>query len=85
MDKAPRPLWQLLLLTNESEGFVQFTCEECFTLLEYDADLLAVGADLDEIQSSVSRHLNLCTKCQTKFDDWLEYAKKRLDLQPDQN
>lgn len=72
MNKGARPLWRLLLLTSESKQSVQLTCEECFALLEYDADLLATGTALDEIRPTVSHHLSLCSQCQPKFDAWLE-------------
>ena len=66
-----RPLWQLLLLTRDSKKSIHLTCEECFGLLEFDADLLTAGVSLDEIIPSVSHHLALCPECQTKFDAWL--------------
>jgi hypothetical protein len=72
MSEKPRPLWQLLLLTNAPNVSVQLTCEECFTLLNYDADLLAGGIALDKIRPAVSFHLSLCSKCQAKIDEWLE-------------
>jgi hypothetical protein len=71
-----RPLWQLLVLASESEKSVQLTCAECFALLEYDADLWATGAPLDEIRPTVIHHLSLCSVCQAKFDDWLEKCKE---------
>lgn len=40
-----RPLWQLLLLVNDAGATVDLSCVECFALLEYEADLLAAGAD----------------------------------------
>lgn len=72
MNKTPRSLWQLLMLIRVSKRPTQLTCEECFALMEYYADLLAAGAIFDEIRPSVSHHLALCSECQTKFDDWLE-------------
>ena len=67
-----RSLWQLLLLTRDAGSPVQLTCEECFSLLEYDAELLTNGITPDEIQPVVSRHLSLCPQCRAKFDGWLE-------------
>lgn len=75
MDNVSRPLWRLLLLTKEPEKSVKLTCEECFVLLEYYADLLAAGVALNDIRPSVMHHLSLCSTCQTKFDGWL----KRID------
>jgi hypothetical protein len=71
MSKVPRPLWQLLLLTNTPEAPIQLTCEECFSLLEYDVELLVGGAAIDEIRPAVSHHLSLCSECQAKIDEWL--------------
>ena len=66
-----RSLWQLLLLTRNAEKPVQLSCEECFALLEYDAERLVSGAAIDEIRPAVSYHLSLCSKCQAKIDEWL--------------
>ncbi len=65
-------LWQLLLLTSDAKKAVSLTCEQCFALLEYDADLLAAGADPADIRPSVSHHLALCSSCQAQIDDWLD-------------
>jgi len=72
MGKISRSLWQLLLLTSASKTPVRLSCEECFALLEYDAELLANGAALDEIRPAVNHHLSLCRTCRAKFDEWLE-------------
>ena len=72
MSETSRSLWQLLLLTRDASMPVQLTCEECFALLEYDAELFASGAALDEIRSIVNRHISLCSACRAKFDEWLE-------------
>ncbi len=76
MSEKPRPLWQLLLLTNTPNRSVQLSCEECFTLLEYDAELLAGSVALHEIRPVIRYHLSLCEKCRAKIDDWLE----KLDI-----
>ncbi len=66
------PLWQLLLLTREPENDYQLTCEECYELLEFDADLLAIGANPVEVRTIINRHLALCSSYGTKLDAWLE-------------
>jgi hypothetical protein len=71
MSKVPRPLWQLLLLTNTSEAPIQLTCEECFALLEYDAELLAGGVALDEIRPAIRYHVSLCQECRKKINEWM--------------
>jgi hypothetical protein len=83
MSEKSRPLWQLLLLTNKPNVSVQLTCEECFTLLEYDAELLVGGAALDEIQPAVRHHLSLCEECRKKIDEWMgkqEIAQSHLHV-----
>ena len=72
MGKVIRSLWQLLLLTHDARKPVQLTCEECFILLEYDADLLARGASLEEIRPTVEQHLSHCSTCRAKFEEWLK-------------
>lgn len=72
MTQIIRSLWELLLLTHDTSKPVKITCEECFILLGYDADLLAGGASLEEIRPTVNHHLELCSTCRTKFDEWLE-------------
>jgi hypothetical protein len=71
MSEKSRPLWQLLLLTNASNVSVQLTCEECFTLFDCDAELLANGATLDEIRPAITYHMSLCEDCRAKIDEWL--------------
>ncbi len=52
-----RPLWQLLL-----EDPSRLTCDECFAVMEYYADLLAqAGGDLLPV---VRQHLARCPSCQ---------------------
>jgi hypothetical protein len=72
MSKTIRSLWQVLLITSNSKRPVQLSCEECFALLNYDADLLLSGVSLDDIRPAVRYHLSLCPNCQTRFDDWLD-------------
>jgi hypothetical protein len=83
MAKIPRPLWQLLLLTNDPKMPGKLTCEECIALLAYDTELLLDGAELDEIRPAINKHLSQCSKCQAKLASWLEkqYRMERfLDL-----
>jgi hypothetical protein len=72
MDKMSRPVWQLLMLASDSTKSLDLTCEECFSLLEFDAYLLATGAISDEIRPFVSHHVALCPECQIKFNGWLD-------------
>lgn len=72
MTKVIRSLWELLLLTYDADRSVKLTCEECFILLGYDADLLTGGAPLEEIRPAVNHHFALCLECRARFDEWLE-------------
>ncbi len=69
-------LLQLLLLTSDPKVAVILTCEQCFALLEYDADLLVAGADPAELRPSVSHHLALCSSCQSQIDDWIDKLER---------
>ena len=42
-----RPLWQLLIETRHIKDKMHPICDECFMLLEYDADLLVAGSQFD--------------------------------------
>jgi len=67
-----RPLWQLLMLISNQEKYIPLTCDECFTLLEYDADQLAAGGDMDRLRSATMHHLALCSKCHVEINNRLD-------------
>lgn len=67
-----RPLWQLLIETRNLKDNMHLTCDECFMVLEYDADLLVAGAHFDELQTAIRNHLALCSECQVELADRLE-------------
>jgi hypothetical protein len=59
-----RPLWQLL-----SEDPSKLTCDECFAVIEYYADVLAtVGPDL---LPKVLAHLRSCPTCRAQHREAL--------------
>ena len=61
-----RPLWQLLL-----ENPSNLTCDECFAMMEYYAELLAKGnADL---LPEVIEHLRECPHCEGQHRDALRH------------
>jgi hypothetical protein len=61
-----RPLWQLLL-----EDPSDLTCDECFSMMEYYAELLAKGnADL---LSEVIEHLKECPPCEVQHREKLRH------------
>lgn len=61
------------MLIRDINAPVNRTCEGCIVLLEYDADLLANSAPLDEIHPAASYHLSLCSKCSSGIDEWLRF------------
>jgi len=62
-----RSLWQLLIQTRDRKEDIPITCDECFILLEYDADLLATGAQFDELQPVIKKHLQVCSRCRLQL------------------
>jgi hypothetical protein len=61
---SEKPLWQLL-----SEDPSKLTCDECFAVMEYYADVLATaGADL---LPKVLDHLRSCPTCRAQHRDAL--------------
>jgi hypothetical protein len=71
-----RPLWKLLTLVHDFEKDVNLSCEECFMLLEFDADLFVSGADIEALQPSVRKHLTLCANCRAELADWVDKLEK---------
>jgi hypothetical protein len=63
-----RPLWQLLL--EESSAL---TCEECFAVMEYYAEVLATGG-VDHLPE-IMDYLSHCPSCQVQTRE----ALRRLE------
>ena len=61
-----RPLWQLLL-----ERPSNLTCDECFAVMEYYADVLSTGA-LD-LLPAIMEHLESCPDCDLQHREALRY------------
>jgi len=71
MNANIRPLWQLLILTKDGKQSISINCEECVLLMEYDADLLAIGEADDEVMTIINQHINICSTCRNQLDDWI--------------
>lgn len=56
-----RPLWQLLLAVR-NDNKTPLTCAECFSILEYLADL-KIETGHQHVLRAVQRHLNNCQEC----------------------
>jgi hypothetical protein len=61
-----RPVWQLLL-ENPSD----LTCDECFAMMEYYAELLAKGST--GLLPEVVEHLKECPNCEVQYREELRY------------
>jgi hypothetical protein len=59
-----QPLWQLLL--REPSGL---DCDECFAVMEYYAEKLAVGGA--DLLPQVMGHLQDCPDCEVKYREAL--------------
>jgi hypothetical protein len=55
----PEALWQLLRREPSD-----LTCDECFAVLEYYAELLAQGGEA--LLPEIEKHLEGCPSCQTE-------------------
>jgi hypothetical protein len=65
-----RPLWQLLLAVR-SDNKTPLTCAECFSILEYLAEL-KIEAGHERVLRAVQRHLHTCPECHHYFDSRLQ-------------
>jgi len=70
-----RPLWQLLQHGLNFDNEREFTCEECFLVLEFYADQLASEAKPEELRQPVHRHLVHCSDCHEQFLEWIKLLK----------
>jgi hypothetical protein len=61
-----RPLWKLLL-ENPSD----LTCDECFSVMEYYAELLDKGSA--DLLPAVIEHLKGCPRCEVQHREALRH------------
>ena len=61
-----RPLWQLLL-----EDSSDLTCDECFAVMEYYAELLAKGST--DLLPEVVERLKECPPCEAQHREELRH------------
>jgi hypothetical protein len=64
-----RQLWQLLL-----DDSTELTCDECFALTEYYAEILASAGD--SLLPKVLDHLKSCPQCSVQHRDTLRRLTK---------
>jgi hypothetical protein len=80
MSDTKFPLWQLLLLTADTEKSIELSCPDCFTLLDYDAGLLTNGGDLDDLLPVIKHHLSICSSCKAELKFWLDELNEDVKL-----
>jgi hypothetical protein len=61
-----RPVWQLLL-----EDPSDLTCDECFSVMDYCAELLAKGGT--DLIPEVIKHLKECPHCEARYREELRH------------
>jgi len=71
MSSVVKPLWKLLL-QNPSE----LDCDECFAVLEYYFELLALGGP--DLLPAVAKNLQGCPDC------WIEHQEALCRLETEQ-
>ena len=71
--RAIRPLWRLLLAATSRQDDVSLSCDECFSILEYLAELrLRVPLSSEAFNTLANKHLSVCPDCQ-------EYYRQKLE------
>ena len=60
-----RPLWQLLLVDPAN-----LTCDECFAVIEYYAEVLARGGV--DLLPEITEHLERCPDCELQHREALQ-------------
>ena len=83
MRQSSLQIWELLLLARNPKIPIQITCAECFTLMEYDADLLAAGVSIDEIRLSIHHPYPYAQGANRNLANGLKNLKARKILNPD--
>ena len=78
MNKIFRPLWQLLLDTAVAHTPPSLTCSDCFTILEYLADISQENNDTPTLINKARQHLAACPDCQTYYQQRLDELEAEL-------
>lgn len=82
-----RPLWQLLLDTVTSTSLsagvthtpTPLTCGDCFSILEYLADLNQENGDTPSLIQKARQHLVTCPDCHTYYQQRLDELEAKLE------
>ncbi len=68
-----RPLWRLLMAATSQQEGVTLSCDDCFAIMEYLADMHArIGISLKLLRLMAKNHLSCCPDCR-------QYYRQRLE------
>lgn len=73
-----RPLWQLLLETAVPSKNFSLTCSDCFTILEYLADINQETSNKPKLIQKARQHLAACPDCQAYYQQQLDELEAKL-------
>lgn len=73
-----RPLWQILASLLRAPDAMRLSCDECFAVLEYLAEVGAAGGRTETIQEAVRQHLAACPSCRQKHLQRLQEMEHQL-------
>lgn len=76
-----RPLWRLLLSILNPKPETDFTCDECFQMFEYLADIKAQNRVTQlRFQTLIKKHLAACPECKEHYAQVLEQMESQFSL-----
>lgn len=69
-----QPLWQVLVHATQDDE--PLSCDQCYVLMDYLADLLVEGVSSEEVLALADRYLGRCPDCKIEY----MYNLNRLTL-----
>lgn len=73
-----RPLWQVLVHATQDDE--PLSCDECYVLVDYLADLLAEGIHSKQVVSLADRYLDGCRDCDAGFVYKVNHAARGTEV-----
>jgi len=73
-----RPFWQILIVVGEHGGRIPLSCDECFVILEYMAEIAIEGVEEKYLLAAVRRHLDRCPDCRKHHLQRLDRLEEQL-------
>ncbi len=73
MSTQTRSLWQMLLAVAMLQKEKPLTCDECFAILDYLADIVDMtNVDQEMLQKVTRKHINRCPGCRDRYLERLQ-------------